>query len=99
MGVWARIETAYGNSLGFAAPVYYGVYGFYEPCPMGSTLCRPTLPVPPPAPPDGTEFIGGFHDVLYGTNGVLAFPGWDPPTGLGTVDIAAMVKDIKNSIF
>src|SRR5579872_4678406 len=99
MGVWARLQTQNGNHLGFAAPVYYGVYGHYEPCPLGSKACTPTLPVPPPAPPDGTEYIGGFHDILYGTNGVLAYPGWDPPTGLGSIDICKMQQDISYSIF
>ncbi|MBV8204780.1 MAG: S8/S53 family peptidase [Candidatus Eremiobacteraeota bacterium] len=99
MGVWARMQSSNANKLGFAAPVYYGVYGYYEPCPLGSKACAPTLSVPPPAPPDGTDLIGGFHDILYGSNGVLAFPGWDPPTGLGTADICKMQQAIKHSIF
>ncbi len=39
-GLWARLETHYNNTLGFAAPVYYGVYGYYEPCPLGLPLAR-----------------------------------------------------------
>ena len=59
-----------------------------------------TNTVPPPAPPDGTEAIGGFHDVLYGNNGgPPTLPGWDTATGLGSVDICAMQTAIKNSIF
>lgn len=27
LGVWARLESAHGNQLGFAAPLLYGVYG------------------------------------------------------------------------
>jgi pseudomonalisin len=104
MGVWARLETMHGNKLGFAAPVYYGVYGKYEPCPLGSTACTPAeFPTANTAalPPDTTEPIGGFHDILFGSNGIpsSAAPGWDTPTGLGSVDICVMQKDITNSIF
>ena len=104
MGIWARLQTNFHNKLGFAAPVYYGVYGYYEPCPMGSTGC---LPSGEPGddtsalPPDTTAPIGGFHDILYGTNGIpsSATPGWDIPTGLGSVDYYVMQQDISNSIF
>jgi subtilase family serine protease len=104
MGVWARLQTMHANKLGFAAPVYYGIYGKYEPCPLGSTGCTPAeFPTANTAalPPDTTEPIGGFHDVLFGSNGIpsTAAPGWDTPTGLGSVDICVMQKDITNSIF
>jgi pseudomonalisin len=101
MGVWARMETANHNGLGFAAPVYYGVYGYYEPCPLGSSDCIPAaFQPPPPAPPDGTEYVGGFHDILYGNNGgPPTLPGWDTATGLGSIDICVMQADIKHSIF
>ena len=99
--VWKR---AINNKLGFAAPVYYGVYGYYEPCPMGSTACIPSgepgddTSAPPP---DTTAPIGGFHDILYGSNGIpnSAAPGWDVPSGLGTFDFNVMLADLKNSIF
>ncbi|MGA8576217.1 MAG: S53 family peptidase [Candidatus Cybelea sp.] len=104
MGIWARLETHFHNKLGFAAPVYYGVYGYYEPCPMGSSAC---VPAGEPgddtsaAPPDTTAPVGGFHDVLYGSNGIpsSAAPGWDEPTGLGSIDFSVMLSQIKNSIF
>lgn len=104
MGMWSRLQTHFNNKLGFAAPVYYGVYGYYEPCPMGSTACIPAgepgddTPAPPP---DTTAPIGGFHDILYGTNGIpdSAAPGWDVPSGLGTLDYYQMQQDIANSIF
>lgn len=104
MGVWARLETNYKNALGFAAPVYYGVYGYYEPCPMGSTACVPTAePGDDTAalPPDTTAPIGGFNDILFGSNGIpsSAGSGWDEPTGLGSISYYAMQQDIKNSIF
>ncbi len=104
MGIWARLETHFGNKLGFAAPVYYGVYAHYEPCPLGSTAC---VPSGEPAdntsalPPDTTAPIGGFHDILFGTNGIpsSAAPGWDTPTGLGSVNYCVMQKDLSNSAF
>jgi pseudomonalisin len=104
MGIWARLETTFSNSLGFAAPVYYGVYGYYEPCALGSTACTPSgEPGDDTAalPPDTTAPIGGFHDILYGSNGIpsSAAPGWDTPTGLGSVDYGVMVTDITKSIF
>ncbi len=104
MGLWARLETQFKNKLGFAAPVYYGVYGYYEPCPIGSTAC---VPAGEPGddtsalPPDTTAPIGGFNDILYGSNGIpsAAAPGWDEPTGLGSIDYYRMQQDIQNSIF
>ena len=101
-GLWARLETHYTNTLGFAPPVYYGVYGHYEPCPFGSTACVPTGEVDTSAlPPDTTAPIGGFHDILLGSNGIpsVAGPGWDEPTGLGSIDYLVMQADIKNSIY
>ena len=49
----------------------------------------------------GDELFAGLHDVLFGDNGLgaPAGPGWDTPTGLGSIDICAMQADIKNSIF
>jgi len=104
MGIWARLETHFNNGLGFAAPVYYGVYAKYEPCPLGSTACVPAgEPGSDTAAlaPDTTAPIGGFHDILEGSNGVpsSAAPGWDSPTGLGSIDYALMQKDIANSAF
>jgi pseudomonalisin len=104
MGLWARLETQFKNKLGFAAPVYYGVYGYYEPCPMGSKEC---VPAGEPGddtsalPPDTTAPIGGFNDILYGSNGIpsSAAPGWDEPTGLGSINYNVMQQDIQNSIF
>ncbi|MBV9271100.1 MAG: S8/S53 family peptidase [Candidatus Eremiobacteraeota bacterium] len=102
MGIWSRLETHFNNTLGFAAPVYYGVYAHYEPCPLGSTACVPTSESKTSAlPPDTTGIIGGFHDVLFGTNGIpsSAAPGYDIPTGLGSVDYCVMQKAIANSAF
>ncbi|MBV8345599.1 MAG: S8/S53 family peptidase [Candidatus Eremiobacteraeota bacterium] len=104
MGLWARLQTNFGNKLGFAAPVYYGVYGYYEPCPLKSTACVPSGEPgddTSATPPDTTAPIGGFHDILYGSNGIpsSAGPGYDEPTGLGSIDYYVMQQDIQNSIF
>jgi pseudomonalisin/xanthomonalisin len=104
MGIWARLETHFSNTLGFAAPVYYGVYAHYEPCPLGSSACVPSGEPGSDTsalPPDTTAPIGGFHDILYGSNGIpsSAAPGWDMPTGLGSIDYCVMQQDIKNSAF
>lgn len=104
MGLWARLETHFRNGLGFAAPVYYGVYARYEPCPLGSTACVPSSEPgsdTAAAPPDTTAPIGGFHDILIGSNGIpsSAAPGWDSPTGLGSIDYRVMQTDIANSEF
>ncbi|MBV9333531.1 MAG: S8/S53 family peptidase [Candidatus Eremiobacteraeota bacterium] len=104
MGLWSRLETHFGNKLGFAAPLYYGVYGYYEPCPLGSKTCTPTGEPGDDTsalPPDTTAPIGGFHDILYGSNGIpsSAAPGYDEPTGLGSIDYYVMQQDITNSIF
>jgi len=39
--------------------------------------------------------------VLIGANGlgVPSGPGWDTPTGMGSIDYCIMQKDIANSIF
>jgi pseudomonalisin len=103
MGLWARLETDFDNKLGFAAPVYYGVYGYYEPCAMGSSACVPACEPgcdTSATEPDTTAPIGGFHDILYGSNGIpsSAGPGWDEPTGLGTVDYYQMQQTVSNGI-
>ncbi|MBV8529919.1 MAG: hypothetical protein JO104_01260, partial [Candidatus Eremiobacteraeota bacterium] len=103
MGLWARLETNFNNTLGFAAPVYYGVYGYYEPCAMGSHACVPACEPgcdTAATQPDTTAPIGGFHDILYGSNGIpsAAGPGWDEPTGLGSIDYYQMQQTVSNGI-
>mgnify|MGYP001237919799 CR=1 FL=1 len=92
MGSWARMETGRNNSLGFAAPDLYHVYRVYEPCPQGSTVCVP------PTPPVGAinQNIGGFHDILFGSNGgpYGTLPGYDLETGLGSFDICVMAQHV-----
>ena len=104
MGIWARLQTHFGNKLGFAAPVYYGVYAHYEPCALGSKACVPSAEPGSDSsalPPDTTAPVGGFHDILIGSNGIpsAAAPGWDAPTGLGSVNYCVMQQDLANSAF
>jgi len=84
MGVWARL-TSFHRKLGFAAPSFYGIYDTYEPCNPSSPACTP----PTPAPGALTQLIGGFNDILLGSNGgpYGTLPGYDLETGLGTFDI------------
>ncbi|HLI97757.1 MAG TPA: S53 family peptidase [Candidatus Baltobacteraceae bacterium] len=77
-GVWARVQTAHGNRLGFA-PVWY--YKDFVGNAAGAMNAGP-----PPWQPDG-----GFHDVVSGSNGLYtAAPGYDYTTGLGSVDISVL---------
>ena len=38
----------------------------------------------------------GFHDIIAGTNGLYsATPGWDYTTGIGSIDVAALIAALK----
>jgi len=89
LGVWARLETYGGNRLGFAAPLLYKEYADLR-TPANARY------VPPPLAPRTafTQPIGGFHDILVGTNGLPSFPEYDYATGLGTLDTALQNSDI-----
>ena len=77
-GTYARMQGLHANSLGFAAPLLYRVFGASTPQQISSG---------PPA----TELIGPFHDVLQGTNGLYtALPKYDYTTGLGSLDVARL---------
>jgi len=81
-GIYARMQTAHANALGFAAPLLYK--DFYEHT-AGAIL---------PGPP-ATRPYGGFHDILQGSNGsYTALPGYDYATGLGSFDISIMNSQI-----
>lgn len=84
MGVWARLTSCH-KKLGFAAPSFYKIYNTYEPCDPSSPACTP----PVPGPGALTQLIGGFNDILFGSNGgpYGTIPGYDLETGLGTFDI------------
>ena len=79
MGSYARLMSAHGNALGFAAPQLYRNYLEHQ---SGAT----TVNGPPP-----TQALGGFHDIITGGNGAYtALPGYDYTTGLGTLDLTVM---------
>jgi subtilase family serine protease len=79
MGVYARMQSAHNNALGFGAIALYRVYAAY---PNATELSGG----PPP-----TQLRGGYHDVLSGSNGQYQnTPGYDYVTGLGSFDISAM---------
>lgn len=93
LGVFARLQTYYGNKLGFAAPLFYKEYENY-------TTYNATLSLyVPPVPPVGalTQPIGGYHDVFTGTNGTPALPGYDTTNGVGTFDIGKQFTDLPTS--
>lgn len=84
MGVFARMQSAHNNALGFAAPVYYRNY--LQNYSTGNLNPTGTPP---------TEIVGGFHDILVGANGAYtAAPGYDYTTGLGSVDISVMANQL-----
>jgi subtilase family serine protease len=80
LGVWARLESAHGNALGFAAPIFYKEFSDEG----GTSLIPSGL----------TRAIGGFHDIEFGGNPLPALPGYDYSTGLGTFDVGLSVGDI-----
>jgi pseudomonalisin len=80
-GVWDRVLRN-STTAGFAAPLLYQAFA--------SSSAGATSVGPPP-----TAAHGPFHDVLTGTNGAYAAaPGWDYTTGLGSVDVQALVNAI-----
>jgi subtilase family serine protease len=75
VGTWARLQTSYGNKLGFALPKLYANY--------------PVTGTAPITPSGLTEPADGFHDILAGANGLYtSLPYYDFTTGLGTFDVA-----------
>lgn len=80
VGSYSIMQTQHNNSLGFAPPRLYTIYKMY-PTSSGTDIG------PPP-----TEKVGGFHDIIVGTNAnpvCTAIPRWDCATGLGSFDVLA----------
>lgn len=75
-GAYARMQSAHSNALGFAAPLFYKIY-----------VENPNSSAASAGPPP-TSLVGGFHDILTGTNGAqAALPRYDYTTGLGSIDV------------
>lgn len=85
MGAYARILSAHVNEIGYANPLLYAEYRQQQGGAQAVTG-------PPP-----TRKLGGFHDILVGSNGAYtAGPGYDYTTGLGSIDISIMNAQIAN---
>jgi pseudomonalisin len=70
------MQSAHGNTLGFAPPHFYSIY-------VNNPNSSEASAGPPP-----TSLVGGFHDILSGTNGLqTALPRYDYTTGLGSFDV------------
>ena len=81
-GVYARMQSAHGNALGFGPPLLYAIYGRSSPQQLGT------------APP--TQLYGPFHDILTGTNGAYtSLPKYDYTTGMGSFDIARLYAALQ----
>ncbi len=79
VGVFTRLSSRHNNQLGLAGPVLYQEYTM-----NGGSFTD----LQAPASGSIDAAIGGFHDVLVGTNGLYdAKPGYDFTTGMGSFDI------------
>jgi pseudomonalisin len=81
-GTWARYLSCLVKRLGFAPPRLYAVY-------KNNYVSTPPVP-PTNTGPLPTDLIGGYHDILAGSNANpadTATYGYDYGTGLGTFDI------------
>ncbi|MBD5633996.1 MAG: S8 family serine peptidase, partial [Candidatus Eremiobacteraeota bacterium] len=83
LGVWARLESANNNKLGFASPLFYKEY-------------KDLVTTGDKVPKAGAlvQTIGGFHDEFLGANPLPAEPEYDFSTGLGSLDVALQASDI-----
>ncbi|HWA90314.1 MAG TPA: S53 family peptidase [Rhizomicrobium sp.] len=71
-GAWARLQSSYSNTLGYAGPRLYAGYPAFG-----------TAPTVPPA-----TKVDGFNDVLTGANGLYSsLPYYDFTTGMGSLDL------------
>ena len=76
-GVYTRLQSAHYNKLGFGAVALYKIYA------QNPNASQTSLG---PAP---TQLVGGFHDILGGSNGAYTSkPRYDYTTGLGSFDVA-----------
>ncbi len=82
-GTYARLQSAKGNALGFGPIRFYNIYANNPNASEDSTGLG------------AWELVGGFHDILTGTNGLYtALPRYDMTTGLGSFDGAKTLGQI-----
>lgn len=82
-GSWARMQNAHAGKLGFAPIAFYKNY-------QANPTASATLAGPPP-----TAVVGGFHDILSGSNvGYTALPRYDYTTGLGSLNVTSLNSQI-----
>jgi pseudomonalisin len=76
-GTYARLQSAKNNALGFGPIQFYNIYQQNPNASEDSTGLG------------AWELVGGFHDILTGTNGLYtALPRYDMTTGLGSFDVS-----------
>jgi hypothetical protein len=85
LGVWARIESHYGNGIGYAAPVLYDVY-MAGSCQTDATTLEYICSTP------------AFHAPVAGDSEPYPeTPGYNYDTGLGTFDTKTIIQAIQPS--
>jgi hypothetical protein len=83
LGVWARIESAYGNKLGFASPPLCQVY-LHGTCTAATSAVLQICSTP------------AFYAPAAGDNVPYPeTPGYNYDTGLGTFNVAEMINHVK----
>jgi pseudomonalisin/xanthomonalisin len=93
LGFWARLQSAHGNKLGFAAP---GLYGLYEKVNSGISVTAPLEPITVVVPSPAPKTVPTFTDILVGDNGPYpCLPGYDLVTGLGAPNVEAINKALR----
>jgi pseudomonalisin len=94
LGLWARMESTHGNSLGLASIAVYRVYDKVNP---GTPATNPAG-IPIIIPSANPSAVPGFTDIVAGANGTYtATPGYDLVTGLGAPDVAQLTKVIAKA--
>jgi len=96
LGSWQSAWWGFlGTSLG--APSWAGIYADMDQMARAQTGGSGLGFVAPALYSVAAQASSPFHDITQGTNGQWnAGPGWDPVTGLGTPDVAALAQDLVN---
>ncbi len=96
LGYWQSAWWGFlGTSLG--APSWAGIYADMDQMAKAQTGGSGLGFVAPALYSVAGQASSPFHDITQGTNGQWnAGPGWDPVTGLGTPDVAALAQDLVN---